>query len=260
MKVLVEPFFWLALGTIGAVLGLSRRGVGNPDLRLRLLGVARRVLRWGLVPALCILVAPGLTEDMRTALIAALVVFAGWFVTFLFQQEDRATDQIDLMLALRSEIWVFFNDLTRNVVQEPEQETMAELEADPTAVPFFPLPGPALVFDANAAQIARLPSEAVDEVVQFYILLGSTRQFAEELRHPVFLGRPLSARNKAYKTYFKNYDYLIVLARAALVALNTALGVPEPDKIPNAAAPVNRPGRGRSDPPEGALDVSVHKP
>lgn len=266
MGLLTAPLIWLAMAAGGVMLVIPPGG-GNADLHRRLLAVALRMLRWGLLPAAVILSAPGIGDDMRTALIAALLVVAGWFATFLFQQEERAADQIDLMIAMRAEVWVFLNDLRRNAAADPARATLAELAAAEAkgapVAPFFPQPGPALVFEVNASQVARLPSDVVDEVVQFYSLLGAVRQFALELREPVFLARPLPVRRQAYLTYFKSYADLGDLANAAVIALNRGIGVPNPEATglpPATAAGVSRPDQARSDLPEAVSDVSDRKP
>ena len=254
-----SPLIWLALAAFGGTLVLSGRDEGNADVRQRLFAVGRRMLRWGLVPVAVILMLPGPTDEMRTALIAALLVVGGWFVTFLFQQEERAGDQIDLMIAIRAEAWVFLNDLRRNAGGDPAGRLEAEIAAaaDPEAVvPFFPQPGPPLVFEANAGQVARLPSEVVDEVVQFYSLLGAVRQFAVELRNPIFLARPVATRLQAYLHYFKSNRDLADLAFAAVAALNAATGT-DGTVLPEV---VNTSGQDRSDPAAEALVAVERKP
>jgi hypothetical protein len=255
VSLLAQPLLWLALATTGAFFALSGPSGESPDVRARLLAVARPVLRWVVVIFAVLLAAPGMGEDFRAALIAALLVVAGWFVTFLFQQEERAADQIDLMLALRAEVWVFLNDLQRNVRNDPEARLAAELDATPDAAPFFPQPGPAIVFEANAAQIARLPHGTVDEVVQFYSVLAGVRQFAAELREPVFLSRPAVNRRLAYGQFLKNLVDLTVLADAAVAALNRALG-----EGFGADTDLNRTDPSRSDPAAAVSAASERIP
>ena len=258
-----SPLIWLALAAFGGTLVLSGRDEGNADVRQRLFAVGRRMLRWGLVPVAVILMLPGPTDEMRTALIAALLVVGGWFVTFLFQQEERAGDQIDLMIAIRAEAWVFLNDLRQNAETDHARGVLAELESSGgKAAAFFPQPAPPLVFEANAGHVARLPSEVVDEVVQFYSLLGAVRQFALELREPLFLARPQAVRRHAYVTYFKNYRDLGDLADAAVVSLNRAIGVPSPEATgqPAPIPAINIPDRGQSAPAAKVSDVADRKP
>jgi hypothetical protein len=249
--VLSQPGIWAALVLAGAALVLAGVGSGGSAARARLAGVARPVLPWVALASLGVLLWPGVGEDLRIGLVGAILAVAGWFVTFLFQLDERETDQGDLMVALRAEIWVFYNDLTRNARPGAEAEALADAERTPSAVLFFPQPGPPVVFDANAAAVARLPSEAVDEVVQFYSLLHATRQFALELREPAFTARPQAARLAAYRTYMKAQDDLSVLAANAIVALNAALGLPAPEGVVSTPGPA-RWGPAEADGADGA--------
>ncbi len=239
--ILAQTQFWVALALTGAAAVLA--GVASRRSRslARLWVVATPVLVWTALAVLGVFIWPGTSENLRLGIVGAILVVAGWFVTFLFQLDERETDQGDLMVALRAEIWVFLSDLTRNARQDIEARVVAEAAGDPRAVIFFPQPGPPVVFDANAGQIARLPSEAVDEVVQFYSVLHAARQFALELREAHFVARPQSARIAAYRDYFKGQRDLVVLARRAVVALNAALGLPPPEDV------VSTPDPGRSD-------------
>ena len=71
---------------------------------------------------------------------------------------------------------------------------------------------------------------------------GCCRQFALELRDPVFLARPLTARRHACTNYFNSNRDLAILARDAVVSLNRAIGVPSPEGL---GAAVNTPDQAR---------------
>ncbi len=229
-EVLAQPGVWAALALAGAAVLLAAVALrGTSAARARLAAVALPVLPWVGLAVLASAVLPWISDDLRIGLVGAILAVAGWFVTFLFQLDERETDQGDLMVALRAEIWIFLNDLSRNARADVETEVLAEVARDPAALVFFPQPGPPVVFDANAGQIARLPSDAVDEVVQFYGLLHAARQFALELRDPLFKARPAAARIAAYRDYFKSQRDLATLAARAIEALNAAMGLPAPE-------------------------------
>lgn len=239
MTIPTEPWLWGMLAGAGAAVVLSDAlSGGRSAARARLLAASRPVLPWTALAVGAAVTAPGVGDDLRAVLVSTFLAVSGWVVTFLYQLDERETDQGDLMVALRAEIWVFFNDLTRNARADVEAEVLAEAAARPEAVVFFPQPIPPVVFDANADQVARLPSEAVDEVVQFYSLLHASRQFAAELREPQFIARPQAARLAAYRAYFKSQRDLAVLARTAVVALNAALGLPPPEGVVSTPGPV----------------------
>ncbi len=266
---LAHPLVWAALAALGAIVILWPRGDGplRASVRERLAPVARMVAFWLIGPVLIVLVAPGLTDDMRGILIAALLAVASWFVTFLFQQEELAADQGDLMIALRAEIWVYLLALRREgsaVHARMVDARIAEaLAAGHDYTHFIPIPGEPVVFEAVASRIDRLPTAPVDRIIQFYSLIADIRSFAADLRSDAFAALPLNRRRWAYAHYYDMRSTLEALATVAIHDINVALGVKTPDADLDAGlmsgARVSSPVPGPSAPGSGP-DSSVGQP
>ncbi len=252
-------WIWAALALSGCcliALPFIRERVGEGRLRsLTRFALGAAVV---LVPCLAaLLLAPGLSDDIKGLLVAAALATSGWLVTYLQANKEREADNADLMAALRSEIWVQLTDLRRN----SHEVTAAEVSSD-SAARFFSQPIPPVVFESLASQIFRLPGQVMDDVVQYYSLLASLRQNAVEMRDEVFLGRPTDIRQRAYGVYVTNLGHLATLGEQAIRALNRALEVPDPDRIDLGGdeSGVNKPGRARWDPSASALDANGQLP
>jgi hypothetical protein len=254
-----SAWFWASFAISGcciAALPLLEERIDESRIR----SLARFALEIApvLIPVVAVLLlAPGLSDDIKGLLIAACFAAYGWFVTNLQASKERAADNDDLLEALRAEIWVQLNDLSRN-----SHTSTADEVASSSAAQFFSQPGPPVVFEAVAAQISRLPGKVVDEVVQYYSLLATLRQNAAEMRDPVFLARPPRVRQRAYRVYMENLGVLATLAEAAIRAINRALNVPDPDRIDLAGenGAVSRPDRARSGLSASASDANGRLP
>jgi hypothetical protein len=245
--------FWTAMALSGLCLiaqGRLPAVAGQNRLRaLARVALQVAVVFWPVFAA--VLLWPGAEPDIKGLLGAAVLGASGWLVTHLRALKERDEDALDLMDALRAEIWVHLNDLVRNSRPLPDDVSVS------AGAPYATLPAPSVVFAATAPQVARLPSGVIDAVVQFYILLETVRQFALDLRNPAFADRPAEVRVDAYRTYVKNRRDLTVLARSAVVELNRALGVPDPENLP---LEVNTADRAPRDPGAEASDANGRSP
>lgn len=214
---------WWAGAVIGGcclAYGTGLRETVQTLLRLTLISLP--VILLFSVPAAAILAVSGLSDEVRAALVGAMVVVAGWLVTFLFQELARSQDQKDLVLALMAEISIIYRELK----DHDTQSYLAELEAifakDPDYRPFVTTPYDPSVFNALASQIARLPSQVVDPVVQFYALLSDLKVFADDLRSDGFARLPSARAQSAYLDYYETRRELERKAETALDRLKQA--------------------------------------
>ena len=225
----------LALG-LWALVVLAAGRSGQVDRLGRMAVIAAPVLILAVTGGGLVFADDIVAETLRPALIAALVVVTGWFVTFLFQEtrqaEERRSDQVDLMTALRAEIWIFVANFNRADTEAALEDLSTRLDqalhdgAD--YLPFLTLDAEPVIFDALAGQVQRLPGEIVDPVIQFYSLLTDVRQFALDLREPSFTGLPLARRDRAYRDYFEMRLTLGRLGNQAIYAINCAMQIDRP--------------------------------
>lgn len=225
----------LALGLWALVVLTVGRG-GQVDRLGRMAVIAAPVLILAVTGGGLVFADDIVAQPLRPALIAALVVVTGWFVTFLFQEtrqaDERRSDQIDLMTALRAEIWIFVANFNRADTEAALEDLSERLDAALAGQveyrPFLTLDAEPVIFDALAGQVQRLPSEIVDPVIQFYSLLTDVRQFALDLREPSFTDLPLGRREQAYRDYFEMRLTLGRLGNQAIYAINCAMRIDNP--------------------------------
>jgi len=259
-----DLFFWTVVlpGLVGAVL-LSLLGEARLiRIPLRLLLSALPVVFLMAVPGVAVLSADSLDLSLRQALIAGLAVATGWFVTFVFQEDARASDRVDLMIALRAEIWITLRTLrnadTPNYRDNLQQRLDEAAKRNEDYAPFITRPGPPLVFAELGRDIRLLPSEVVDPVIQFYSLMADLDRFAEDLRSAEFRSLELARRRPAYLDYYETRAALERYAEEAILALNRAMRIDNPARDLRLAG-ISSPAADRSG-PGSAGDVSDRKP
>jgi hypothetical protein len=264
---MLDPFasstiFWLAVGVTGVLIALRGTPLAETvSVLVRLLGIALPVGLVFAVPISFALNATSLPDPLRPGLLAALVVVAGWIVTFLFQELGRSQDQTDLMLALRAEIFVIREqidpDQTRSYLDRLRQEFAAARNSATDFRPFVTMPPDATVFDGVVGQVTRLPSETVDEVIQFYSLLSDVKVFATDLRSNEFQALATDRREMALCDYVETRIRLAEIADEALDSLNKAIGLERRNGLFRSRR--RSPVAGRPDPKSDAV-VSENRP
>lgn len=210
----------------------------------------RVILRAGpLLPIIAAVIVWGWTttvsadDGLRPAIIAAIVVATGWFVTFFFQEfrkEDaRADDQEDLLLALRAEIWIYLWTLRRGDTnaygEELDRQISEALQKNEDFVPFLTQLSVPVAFEGLRTQLHRAPSETVDTIVQFYAALSDARRFVEEMQSDRFIRLPLQRRRKAYRDYMSMRLQLEDSADDAVATINRFLRVGDGTGAPNGS-------------------------
>lgn len=225
-----SPVLWVTLGAIGILLMLRATRLGETVSVLgRLFFIAFPVVVAFSAPFAAVLLSDPIPEPLRPALLAALVVVAGWIVTFLFQELGRSQDQTDLMLALRAEIFIIRDQIdpitTRGYLDQVVAQ-FAQAQQDGVSFrPFVTMPANPTVFEGVAPQITRLPSEVVDDVIQFYSLLSDLKVFATDLRSDAFSSLPPHRAEQAYVDYYETRLVLASIADTALKSLDLAIGL-----------------------------------
>ncbi|GAA6182336.1 hypothetical protein NBRC116594_37740 [Shimia sp. NS0008-38b] len=176
-----------------------------------------------------------LDVPIRQALIAGLVVASGWLVAFLSQDWNRDRQrremQTDVQLALRAEIqdcWETFtwrDRDTRAFGRGVQAQILAGGDGEGAFHPFIVRDAKMIVFEAMKDRLHHLPSEVVDEVVQFYCQLADLQAFADQMMGEEFRALTSERRSGAYGHYIQMTVECESRARDALTMLNYSLGV-----------------------------------
>lgn len=176
--------------------------------------------------------APEEKRFLYQGLMAGTVVAAGWVFTFIFhthrEEASRHRTLTELMLALRSEIFNYLDDLERNeLTLEKVDETVDEIlkgEGQTPHHPFIPSGKRAIVFDILSQSLGLLSSETLQPVVAFYTQLQDVETMAHDLQKDSF--RQLSAQRRA--DIYRDFGQMRLRAEQAgcraWIALNDALG------------------------------------
>ena len=220
---------WLVIG-VAAVAILVIAFVATEDA-----AVSRRVFqRFVFNIALPLMVLVGLplllwasTSDLDPrllqALVAGLVIAAGWLTTAIFSELEKARAKSErlrdvhkaLYAEIRDVLAILYDDGRAEVQAAQIQDTM---QNDPAFVPFIPLDLDDRVFQSVLPNIEVLPRQTIDSIVQFYSLVSSVRSMAQDLRSERFLALEDQVRRIAlYRTYF---DMRTRAYAAGLITLN----------------------------------------
>lgn len=207
----------------------------------------RVVIRAGpLLPVVVAVIVWGWTmtasadNGLRSAMIAAIVVVTGWFVTFFFQEfrkEDaRADDQEDLLLALRAEIWIYLWALRKGDTKRYGEDLDCQIEIalakGENFIPFLTQLSAPVAFEGLRSHLHRAPADTVDTIVQFYAALSDARRFVEEMQSDSFKLLPLKRRKKAYGHYMEMRLQLEDSAQDAVKTVNRYLRVSDAEGEP----------------------------
>lgn len=234
MPIPLTALIWLALAlAIVLFAAVSSHSVHRESRIGTLANLSIRVAAVAVPICILILALPGLGETTKGLLVPAVLGAAGWLVTYLQDLDSRDRDQIDMMVALRAEIRIVYEDFRkrdpRAFARSLDQTVASALEANEDYQPFFPQPPAPLVFDALSDRVETLPSDVVERVIQFYTLLADVQRFAEDLRSDQLKGLPLVRRRPAYSNYFAMLETLDKLAARTIINLNRAMRVRDPD-------------------------------
>ncbi len=194
------------------------------------IGAAFLLLLWLLFPYFS---GKPLEADVLKILVPALLVVLGWLVTFVLQEYRRMRERLeretDLKLALRAEIWDFYQAF-ENAHTVPYGAKMVDRiikggdDAD-AFHPFVPQEKSPIIFSVLASRIDHLPGDAVEEVVQFYSQLADLSAFAQDLRSEKLSKLAASRRAAAYGDYIEMKIAAYNLAVLAHAKLEESLGV-----------------------------------
>lgn len=248
---------WLGLSfaTTGVVLPDRMAGLAATLLvllailalyRLRGEGALLRLLRRGLVVLLPIVLAillpvvwvisdTGLDLRLKQAILAGLIIVAGWLTTYVLQEERRATDRADrrrdTLTALQSETYNIFSKIDNQAIKpnaETVQQKMRTSGMGPGAyIPFSTSESPPIVFNAVSDTISLLSPATIRPVLRFYTEYEDLRSVIEDMRGEEFRALSPERRIAVHRELTRRRIVTLRWGMAAQIAINLALGLPE---------------------------------
>ncbi len=160
------------------------------------------------------------------AVIAGLVIAAGWLTTAIFTElarvrakDEKTRDYHKAIYAeIRHTLDVFYAD---GKYQEMTNDILSRMENDPKFEPFIPLESHDRVFTALVDGIEALPRQTIDAVVAYYSVISSFEAFAQDMRGDGFKKLSKAQRIGMYKDYvdmriraFRYGNYALSLIKA----------------------------------------------
>lgn len=176
------------------------------------------VLGWGLYG----LAALGdIAVPIWQALIAGLVISAGWLTTAIFgglgRERTKAERLRDYHKALYAEIGNTLEILWGQGHAEAEAEGILQrMRADEDFVPFVPREHHDFVYDALLANIEVLPRVTIDVVVAYYSRIKGIAALAEDMRGEAFKSLPQARRIMVYSDFIEMRRQAFLLGQHAL--------------------------------------------
>lgn len=267
---------WLGLSfaTTGVVLADRMAGLAAVFLALVALLTAYRLrrerdllrlLRRGLVVLLPVVLAillpmiwvvseTALDVRLRQAILAGLIIVAGWMTTYVLQEErrggDRADRRRDTLTALQSETYNILSKIDNQAIHANAkivQQKMATSGLGPNAyLPFSTSESPPIVFNAVSDSISLLSPATIRPVLRFYTEYEDLRSLIEDMRGEDFRNLAPSRRIAIHQELTRRRIVTLRWGMAAQIAINVALGLPE-----EKARAFKRSGLNRSIQPEG---------
>lgn len=182
---------------------------------------------------------------LGAALVGALVVALGWFVSGLRERgrdrRRREERSIDVQTALSAEIQHYVDILGNPEfdLDEAWQDMVAQMDADDTYVPLIPSERNDTMFQSILPDVQILPEPVIRPVVRYYNQVFAIEAMIEDLRSDHFRAdtTPQLQRIRMYTDYISMKKEALRLGQNACDTLAESLN----------GAPINSPGAARSD-------------
>jgi hypothetical protein len=221
---------WLA-GALLAVCAILFRVARRVILRALPVTLIVALLGYAAYLALRPMIVPSAGNvPLMQALLAGGVIAAGWIVTFAVQElraeQTRRATEIEILVALRAELFDYLADARRDDLREEGQAVVERILGGPTSEPYHPfIPTPKVprVFDALAGQMHLLPDPPLAAVIAAHSQMGDVLSFGRDLQQDDFRALPSARRAAVYRDFVSMRIEAEALAREATDAINRAL-------------------------------------
>lgn len=179
------------------------------------------------VPLFSIALSLKLDDRLWAAIVAGLVITAGWLTSAIFgelgKSRDKAEKLRDYHKALYAEIGNTLNSFYANGHAEEEFQTVVQnMEKDDNFVPIIPKENHDFVYNALIEHIEVLPRVTIDAIVAYYSLIKSLAAQAEDMRGKRFQGIDLDQNRRIamYKDYFETRKNAFKFGQHALALIS----------------------------------------
>ncbi len=196
-----------------------------------------------LLPISLLLFSDSLDVRLRQAGIAGLMIAGGWLASFIFQEErkqrDRKAQELDLLLALRSEVFTVVEKLdkrpiTQNAVSVQQKIVLGGDDAGSAYFPFSATESPATVYDAVSGQLHVIAAEALEPVLRFYAAYSELTAIVEDTHRESYGKLNALRRVNLHRELTQQRRATLYWGLRALAAINLRIGVENPEELPRS--------------------------
>lgn len=196
-----------------------------------------------LLPISLLLFRDSLDVRLRQAGIAGLMIAGGWLASFIFQEErkqrDRKAQELDLFLALRSEVFTVVEKLdkrpiTQNAVSVQQKIVLGGDDAGSAYFPFSATESPATVYDAVSGQLHVIAAEALEPVLRFYAAYSELTAIVEDTHRESYGKLNALRRVNLHRELTQQRRATLYWGLRALAAINLRIGVENPEELPRS--------------------------
>lgn len=202
----------LAIGA-GAILMVAFVAMDEAAVARRVFGQFVFTIALPLVVLLGLpLVVLGVYVDLAVpiwqALIAGLVIAAGWLTTAIFHELGKARGRAERLRDYHKALYAEIGNALATLWDGGRSDgygadTIRRMREDPDYVPFVPREHNDHIFDAILNQIDVLPRQTIDAVVSYYSLIKGISALADDMRGEGFKTLPQERRILVYSDYLE---------------------------------------------------------
>ena len=185
------------------------------------------------VPIWLLLSDNALDVRLRQAILAGLIIMAGWLTTFILQEERRLSDRQDrrrdTLIALQSETYNILSKIDNQAIKtnaKNVQQKMRTSAMGPAAyVPFSTSESAPIVFNTVADSIPLLKPDTLRPVLRFYAEYEDLRSIISDMRSPDYAALSGERRVSIHQELTRRRIVTLRWGMAAQIAVNRALGM-----------------------------------
>ncbi len=163
----------------------------------------------------------GIDTRIWQAVVAGLVVAAGWLVNGWRDRRERRADRAERLRdshrAVFAEISAYLANLESEAALQAHSDAVTErMRADPDFVPFVPRTQSDRIFLALVDQIHILPRVTIDPIVTYYSHIHAIEALAEDMRGATFRSLSWERRIDIFADYMSMKMVALAYGRHAL--------------------------------------------
>jgi hypothetical protein len=211
-QVVADNWLILLVGA-GAILMIAFVAVDEAAVARRIFGQFVFTIALPLIVLLGVpLVALGAYLDLDVpiwqALIAGLVIAAGWLTSAIFQELGKARAKAERLRDYHKALYAEIGNALATLWDEGQSEghgarTIEAMRGDAEYVPFVPREHNDHIFNAILADIDVLPRQTIDAIVSYYSLIKGINALADDMRGQGFRILPQARRILVYSDYLE---------------------------------------------------------